>query len=191
MGGMIRGWKYPILFATLLVALSPLVVSGIGVAAAPPRPAQTPQRVVSEQWVSDIGRRDQRGACELQTVQEVNGQPCTALWSRGWMSCPASGEGGKPPYRKSEIRTAAEQVGEFTEETSTRGFIRIRAQVKAKRLWGVLGLEQAEGVWRTTYLRYGNETFAPAGTSYQSEAWHKLWVSNWCPTNHPRWEKTN
>lgn len=175
-------WKILILTTCCLMAV-PL---GTGIAASP----QTPQRAVGEQWVRDIGSRDQRGACELQTVKEVGGQPCGVLPSSESVNCPAVFEGAKPPYRKSEIRTVAEQVGAFTEETAGRGFFKIYAQVKAKKLWGTLGVEQVpSGAWFVTYLRFAGETFAPAGISFQSEAWHKLWVSNWCPTNHPKWER--
>jgi hypothetical protein len=185
-------WKLLILLAICLIAVPLWSAGATGVAASRPRPAQTPQRVVSEQWVGDIGNRNQRGACELQTVQEVNGRPCGALPTTESVNCPAIHEGWKPRFRKSEIRTVAEQVGAFTEESATRGFIRINAQVKAKKFWGVLGLEQTpSGIWGTTYLRFAGETYAPAGASYQSEAWHKLWISNRCPTNHPRWEKRN
>ena len=183
-------WKLPIMFATCVIAVPLWSAGATGVAASRPLSAQTPQRFVSEQWVRDIGKRNQRDACELQTVQEVTGRQCAALPTSEPVHCPAIREGAKPPYRKSEIRTVSEQVGEFTEESATRGFTRINAQVKARKIWAALGLEQAvSGEWLVTYLRYAGETFAPAGTSFQSEAWHKLWVSNWCPTNHPQWEK--
>jgi hypothetical protein len=180
------GWKISILLAACVVGMS---LSSAGAAGAA-SPARTPQRVVSEQWVRDIGNRNQRAACELQTVPEVTGRPCDVLPINESVNCPAIFEGAKPPYRNSELRTVTEQVGKFIGEGSTRGFIRINAQAKAKKAWGALGLEQAaSGAWLVTYLRYAGETFAPAGTSFQSEAWHQLWVSNWCPTNHPRWEK--
>jgi hypothetical protein len=175
--------------AALVGAASLLVVSASGVEAV--TPAETPQRIVSQQWVGAIGRGDQRSACELQTIQEVTGRSCAALPSEASPpKCPKAGPGAKPNYRKSEVRTAAEQVGEFTVDSPTRGFVKVYAQVKAKKLWGALGLEQdASGSWRVTYLRYAGETFVPAGTSYQSEAWHKLWLGSQCPTNHPQWEK--
>lgn len=182
-------WKLTIIIC-VIVAVPLWSAGATGIAASRSRPAPTPQRVVGEQWVRDIGNRNQLAACELQTVREVSGRPCGTLPVNESVNCPFSSEGAKPPYRKSEIRTVGEQVGGFTEEGATRGFIRINAQVKAKKVWGVLGLERAaSGAWLVTYLRYAGETFAPAGTSFQSEAWHKLWVSNWCPTNHPHYEK--
>jgi hypothetical protein len=178
------------LLASFLAAFSALLFSVGSSATGSPAPAQTPQRTVSEQWVAFIGEGDLRGACEIQAAQVSAGQACETLPLHSPPSnCPLIRAGATPRYRKSEIRTTGEQVGNFTEETPTRGFIRVNAQVKAKKLWGVLGLEQIARVWRTTYLRYGGETFVPAWATYQSEAWHKLWISNWCPTKHPRYQK--
>jgi hypothetical protein len=179
-----------VVFSGVVACLVAISAGGVAAAFAS-NPIGTPQRVVSEQWVAAIGKGDQQGACELQTAQVVGAQLCAALPSSPKpAACPKAGPNAKPPYRKSEIRTAAEQVGKYTAENFSRGFVRINAQVKAKRLWGALGLEQdASGAWRVTYLRYAGETFAPAGTTYQSEAWHKLFISNWCPTEHPHWEE--
>jgi hypothetical protein len=156
----------------------------------------SPQRQVAQEWISYMNDRNLRGACEMQTEGQAKGlsavgEPCGALPTSGKRpACPKASPGAKPPYRKSEIRAAAEQIGEYTEESATRGFVRIDAQVKASKAWGTLGLEQIAGSWRITYLRYGGETFAPAGNVFQtSPAFNKLWISNWCLTNHPRWEK--
>jgi hypothetical protein len=166
-----------------------LMISGSGLAAAP---AATPQRNVSEQWVAAITRGDQRSACELQSISEVAGRSCASLPSKAAPAkCPKAGPGAKPNYRKSEIRTTAEQVGAFTEENPTQGFVRIYSQVKSRKGWGALGLEQIAGSWKTTYLRFGGQSYAPAGTSYEGEAWEKLWLgrASQCPTLHPQWEK--
>jgi hypothetical protein len=147
------------------------------------------QRTVGGEWARYIGEGNQRAACEMQTLKDIKGMPCGELPTLHTLKCPAVRIGAKPPYRKSEIRTVSEQVGEFTEESPTRGFVVINAQVKASKMRGALGLEQVEGVWRVVYLRHGSETFVPAGEIYGSEAWHKLWVSDWCPVAHPQWEK--
>jgi hypothetical protein len=151
-------------------------------------PLATPQRVAAEEWVGHMNTRNLRATCELEAIGQGPGQPCAGLPTQEPSNCPVAGPGAKPPYRRSEIRTAAEQVGDFTEESLTRGYFRLNAQVKARGLWGALGLEVMDGAWRITYLRYATETFAPAFSSYQSEGWHKLWVSNWCPTNRPQWK---
>lgn len=158
-------------------------------AVTPMIPPSSPQRLVAEEWVHDMNTPNQRGACELQTIKVAMGQPCATLPTQHHAKCPRFQAGAKPPYRKSEIRTVSEQVGEYTEEGPIRGFVRVNAKVKAKQLWGALGLEQVEGIWGVTYLRYGAETFVPPGDSYMSEGWHELWISDWCSTNHPRWEQ--
>jgi hypothetical protein len=105
-------------------------------------------------------------------------------------NCPLARRGAKPPYRKSEIRTTSERIGEYTEEGPSRGFVRLNAEAKASRQWGALGLEQVDGAWRITYLRYGDETLMPAGNVFQSwPPYYKLWVGSWCLTNHPRYEE--
>jgi hypothetical protein len=165
-----------------------LTLGSGGLAAGASPPATTPQRAVAEQWVAYTGAGDQRGACELEAVQNPS-IPCSILQSSVSVECPLIRAGAKPPYRKSEVRTAAEQVGRFTAESLTRGFVKVYAEVKAKKLWGTLGLEQtAPGSWGVTYLRFGGETIVPAWTTYRSLAWPRLWVSNWCPTDHPRYE---
>jgi hypothetical protein len=178
--------KLPALLAALaLIGCAVLGASAIGATIGP---APSPQRSAAEQWVADFNAGNQRAACELQTVKEATGQPCEKLSTVDIAHCPKEGSNPKPPYRKGEIRAPGEQVGEFIEESPTRGFVVINAQVKASKQRGALGLEQVEGSWRVTYLRKGAETFALAGNSWQSEGWHKLWVSNWCPTSHPQWE---
>jgi hypothetical protein len=176
----------------LLVAFGAAVflsLVGAGQAKVTAPPQSTPQGAVAERWAADMAGGDLSDACEIQ-AQRIPAQACAWLPSHSKpAACPAAFPGAKSPYRKSEVRSPAEQVGEFTAESPTRGFIRIKAEVIAEKLWGSLGLELVEGSWRTTYLRFGGETFAPAGTALQSEAWHKLWVSDWCPTNHPQWEK--
>jgi hypothetical protein len=174
--------------ALLGVATSLLVIVAGSLAAVT---TDIPQHVVAEEWAAAIRVGDQRDACELQAVGDVTGQSCATLPVEAPpRKCPKPGPDAKPNYRKSELRTAAEQVGEFTAESPTRGFIKIYAQIKAKKLWGSLGLElDASGSWRVNYFRYADETFAPAGTAYQSEAWRKLWVGSMCRTSHPQWEQ--
>ncbi|GEM_PF-4926352 len=149
----------------------------------------SPQRSVAENWVRYMNKGDERAACELQTAKDAAGYSCDKLPTVRFQHCPKAQAGAKPPYRQSEVRSVAEQVGEYTEESATRGFVVINAQVKSSKQRGALGLEQVAGAWQVTYLRQGSETFAPAGNAYQGKAWRKLWVSNWCPTNRPQWEK--
>lgn len=170
--------------------------SAIGDQVTKPSSAPSPQRQVAQAWVTDMDHQDLRAACEMQTEGQAKGlsavgEPCGSLPTSGKPpACPAYHAGSKPRYRKSEIRTAAEQVGEFTEEIPTRGFVRINAQVKARKAWGTLGLEQVAGVWRITYLRYGEQVVFPAGNVFQTwPSYDKLWITNWCPTDHPKWEK--
>lgn len=151
--------------------------------------ALTTQRVAAEQWVGHVNGREQRASCELQTQKEALGQPCGKLPTVLTQKCPKAVTGAKRPYRKSEIRTIEEQVGEYTSESPTRGFVTIAAQLKASKQKGVLGLEQVGSAWLVTYLRYGSETVVPAGNVFQSQAWQKLWITNMCPVAHPQWEK--
>jgi hypothetical protein len=167
-----------------------------GPAAGRQQPPRLPQRVAAEEWVAYIDVGNLRAACELQTEAQAKGtgavgEPCGSLpTSTPPPRCPKYSAGAKLPYRKSEIRTVAEQVGEFTEESPTRGFVRINAQVKASGAWGAVGLEQVAGVWRITYFRYADVVVAPAGNVYETwPFYHQLWVSNQCPTDHPRWEQ--
>lgn len=153
------------------------------------QPAPSSQRQVAEQWVGRVAKMEQRGACELQTKKEALGQPCGNLPGVIHPKCPKAPIGSKPPYRKSELRAPNEQVGKYTEESASRGFVVIKSQLKASKQTGVLGLEQGGGGWEVTYLRYGSEIIVPAGNVFLAEALHKLWVTNKCPVAHPHWEK--
>jgi hypothetical protein len=169
-----------------LAVLACCALVGAGVAEAAGTPAPSPRRSIGETWVGYMNARNLRAACELQTAITAKGlsavgELCSALPTQVVQHCPKARLGAKPPYRKSEIRTVAEQVGEYAEESPTRGFVRINAQVKAGKQWGTLGLELVAGAWRVTYLRQGVVTFPIAGDSFQSEAWRKLWIDNWCP----------
>lgn len=167
---------------------------GGGWAQAVSTPPPSPQRSVAEGWVGDFNVRNLRAACELQSVGQARGEsgfeePCEMLPTQIPHNCPIHHAGAKPPYRKSEIRSVAEQVGRYVEETNSRGFILINAQVKANGQKGVLGIELSNGSWRVTYFRYGSEILMPAGNVYQgTPGYQKLWVSRWCLTDHPHWQ---
>jgi hypothetical protein len=131
-------WIVPVLLSAVAFAL--LVGAAGGATGALATLARTPQRAVAEQWVMDVGGGDLRGACELQAGQESAGRQCATLISSAKPpACPKAGPGAKPPYRKGEIRTVGERVGEFAQESATRGFVRIDAQVRAKGSWAGLG----------------------------------------------------
>lgn len=153
-----------------------------------------PPRVPAEAWVGDMNVRNLRAACESQAEGNARGpsggELCGGLPTNVPESCPRSGVGAKPPYRKGEIRIVQEQVGKYSEESPTRGFFPLYAQVKASNRRGALGVEEVEGEWRITYLRFGSQTFMPAGNVYQVwPAFYKLWISSMCRVNHPKWEK--
>jgi hypothetical protein len=142
----------------------------------------TPQRAVSEEWVGFLNRGNQRAACELQTVADVNGQPCTTLSTGQLLHCPLVPVGPKKKSRReSELRRVFEQVGSITEEGADRAFAVLNSQRKTSRWRGALGLEQLRGTWRVSYLRQGEDTYVPAGAVWMTEAWRKLWYPPTCP----------
>jgi hypothetical protein len=189
---MVNQMKRYVSTVGVLAACSALIVT-VASAAAPP-PTSSPQRTTAEAWVGLMNVKNLRAACELQVEGQAKGdsavgEPCGALPTEIHSNCPLARRGAKPPYRRSEIRAVSERIGEYTEEGPSRGFVRLKAEVKASKQWGALGLEQVGGAWRVTYLRYGSETLMPAGNVYQAwPPYYKLWVGNWCLTNHPRYE---
>jgi hypothetical protein len=177
---------FRLIIAVAIMVSSLGVTAAIGAAQPVPHPIPhqapvTPQRALSEEWVGYIDRGNQRAACELQTVGEVNGQPCGSLPTRWALHCPFVPVGAKPTWSKSELRPVFEQVGIITEEGPDRAFAVLRGQKKGSPARGALGLELLGGQWRVSYLRQGAETYVPAGAVWMTETWRTLWYPPTCP----------
>ncbi len=135
----------------------------------------SPQRQVAQEWVRDIGGRNQRGACELQTIQAVEGKPCAELPFGMPYHCPKYSQTHGPVFKASDFRGPAEQVGALTEESPDRGFLDLYPRLISSKVRGVLGLELIGGAWRISYLRQGSNIFAPAGTVTTSDTRGRFW----------------
>ncbi len=130
-------------------------------------------RIVAEEWVREVGGGDEAGVCLL----EPTGPECSVLpTSEPPLSCPR----GEKVGRRKPFRTTTEQIGEITEEAPGRVYAVVFPQKKGSKARGALGLELQSGSWVVTYLRQGPETFVPAGSVWNSEAWPKLWIPRTC-----------
>jgi hypothetical protein len=173
------------LFRLISIAVAGCVVVFAGTALASqqitrparPGPATTPLGA-AENWVEAINQGDQSGACEMQAIGKVGALSCAELPDGRTPRCP---KGSRIVARNSkEIRSLAEQVGAVNEESSERAYVGLRAQKKKSKARGAIGLEKQGDIWKVTYLRQGAETFVPAGASYNTEAWRKLWYPAVC-----------
>jgi len=189
-GGTVRGCRVKVLGLILIAAfVGVCCLVGAEAIGAVPRPIphlgkQPPQREVSEEWVRYVDIGDQRAACELQTVPEVNGLACGSLPPVFSYSCPMAPVGAvakKSPPRASELRRVYEQVGALTEEGADRAYVVLNGQKMGSRWRGALGLERVGDTWRVSYLRQGTDTFAPAGAVWMTDAWRRLWYPPGCP----------
>lgn len=154
------------------------MAAGAGARSIPHPGPPSPQRDLAEEWVRHINSGDQRDACALQAVGEVNGRPCSELPTRQVLHCPKNSVVRKP--KPSDVLRAYEQVGSVTEEAEGRAFAVLRSQRKKSRVRGALGLELRDGRWQVTYLRQGDKTYAPAGDVWMTDAWRKLWYPPRC-----------
>jgi hypothetical protein len=141
----------------------------------------TPQRQVATEWVRDVDKGNQRAACELQTTAEVGGRPCGALPERVILHCPRATGGSKPSRPRSiELRMPAQQLGAVTEESADQAFVALYAERLTSKARGAVGLELVGGSWRISYIRQGNQIYAPAGLVWQTKTWRTLWVAPSC-----------
>ncbi|HTR74021.1 MAG TPA: hypothetical protein VMH33_02025 [Solirubrobacterales bacterium] len=162
----------------VLVAAILVAVGANAGARAPRLEAPSPQRTVAREWVHFVDDGDQRDACALQTLGEVNGQPCSALPAGVALHCPKNAFLHGP--RRGGVRPPSQQVGMIVEESSSLAFARLHSQRRRSRVGGALGMELHEGVWRVSYLRQAQRIFAPAGTMWYSGVWRSLWYPYSC-----------
>jgi hypothetical protein len=169
---------------TILVALVVgLAALGASAAAASQRVISSPALTqstsgVAERWVSAIDRGNQAEACEMQAVGTAAGLSCAQLPSAENLKCPKFKHQVFP--KKSEVRSPVDQIGPVTEETPDRVFFVLLAQKRTSKVKGAVGVEKLGEVWKITYLRQGQETFAPAGDVYNTDTWRKLWYPPTC-----------
>jgi hypothetical protein len=133
------------------------------------------QRQVAQEWSADIAARDQRAACGLQTIPEVEGKPCSDLPFGLPFHCPKHSATHGRAFEPSDFRKPAEQVGALTEESPTRGFVDLYPKLISRKARAVIGVELVGGAWRVSYLRQGDDILAPAGTVAMSAVWGEFW----------------